>query len=142
MNKAILIGRCGTVPEIKYLSGENVVANFSMATSKKKKSADGSRYEETAWHKIVLWGNLAKLTEQYVKKGDLISIIGEIAYRSYDAKDGTKKYITEIQANELEFLGKSKEGGEKKEPEQKASDSYSLPPSENISGDEDSDLPF
>jgi len=147
MNKAILVGRVGTDPDVRYLQNDNMVANFSLATSETKKDASGTKYQETDWHKIVLWKHLAKLAEQFVHKGDLISITGMIKYRSYEGKDGIKKYTTEIVANELEFLGKSKENGGSKEtkpqisPENEYASGYNTGKKDDYIDDGD-DLPF
>jgi len=96
VNKAILIGNVGKDPETRRLENGSQVTQFSLATTKKWKDKDGNKKEDTQWHKIVLWRVLSKVAEQYVKKGDKLYIEGYISNRSYDDKDGNKKYITEI----------------------------------------------
>jgi single-strand DNA-binding protein len=113
MNKCILFGNVGKDPEVKKI-GENKVAKFSLATNKSYTKA-GEKITETAWHNIVLWGKLAELAEKYVKKGNSIIIEGEIAYRSYENKEGITVYITEIIGNALHFAGSKKEEEKPKE---------------------------
>lgn len=109
MNRAILFGNVGKDPEVKRLESGKVVAKFSLATNKSYTNQQGKKITETAWHNIVLWGKLAELAEKYVKKGNSVIIEGEIAYRSYDDKDGNTKYITEIIGDKLHFAGSKKE---------------------------------
>lgn len=104
MNQAIIIGRLGKDPEIKHLTGGKSVANFSVATSRKINNE-----QITQWHNVVAWNKIADVVEKFVQKGALVAIQGEIIYRSYDANDGTKRYITEIVANFLEILSSKKE---------------------------------
>jgi single-strand DNA-binding protein len=137
MNKAILYGNVGKDPEVKRLESGKVVAKFSLATNKSYTNQQGEKITETAWHNIVLWGKLAELAEKYVKKGNSVIIEGEIAYRSYDDKDGNTKYITEIVGDKLHFAGSKKEDS-KLEPDKSGkihigamSDINELPGAEN-----------
>lgn len=100
INKAILIGRVGKDPEVRTTTNSKV-ASFSLATTDKYKDK-----ETTQWHNCVVWAKLADVVEQYVKKGQLLYLEGKIEYRSYDDKDGNKKYITEIVVMNLQMLGK------------------------------------
>jgi len=98
MNKAIQIGNVGKDPETFTTKSGKKVAKFSLATT------DGG---ETQWHNIVAWEKTAEIVEQYVKKGMLVAVDGQIKYRSYDDKDGNKRQITEIVASSVELLSKS-----------------------------------
>jgi single-strand DNA-binding protein len=104
VNKVILIGRLGKDPEIKQV-GEAKVANFSLATSEKYTDKSGQKVEQTEWHNIVMWRGLAELAEKYLTKGSQIYVEGKIKTRSWDDKDGNKRYITEIAADQMTFLG-------------------------------------
>jgi len=113
VNKVILVGNVGKDPEVRYLDNGVAVAQFSLATSETYKDKEGNKNTKTEWHNIVLWRGLAEVAEKYVKKGNPLYIEGKITNRSYDAQDGTKKYITEIVGNEMKMLGSktSNEGG-------------------------------
>lgn len=108
-NKVILTGRLGQDIELKD-AGSTKVANISIATTEFVKGADGKRQNASEWHKVVLYGNLAELAQKYTKKGSKLYVEGKLRTRDYTNKDGQKVYVTEILANELEFLdGFSKE---------------------------------
>ncbi len=111
VNKVILIGNLGKDPEIRNLESGAKVANFPIATTEFYKGKDGNRVEQTEWHNIVLWNNLAELAEKYLKKGNSVYIEGRIRTRSWDDKDGVKRYTTEIMGNQMTFLGGPKESG-------------------------------
>lgn len=105
VNKVILIGNLGKDPEIRYLEGGICNAKISLATSESwKDKATGEKKERTEWHNIVLWRALAELAEKYLKKGDKIFIEGRIQTRSYQDKEGNKRYITEIIGDNLTML--------------------------------------
>lgn len=108
VNKVILLGRVGQDPQLKYTQGGQAVANFSVATSEKWKSKDGTQQEKTEWHKIVAWGKTAELCAEYVSKGDLIYIEGSLETREWE-KDNQKRQTTEVKARTVQFLGGSKE---------------------------------
>ena len=103
-NKVQLIGNLGNAPEIKSITGGKKMARFSMATNETYRNAKGEKITETQWHNIVAWGKVAELAEKYLSKGSEIAIEGKLINRSYTDKDGTKKYITEVQLNELLML--------------------------------------
>ena len=104
MNKIILIGRAGKDPE--YRQTEHLtVTNFTLAVSEHYKDKTGEKKELTEWFNVVCYSNLATIAANYIRKGDQVCIEGKIRTRSYDDKDGNKKYITEIQVNELLMLG-------------------------------------
>lgn len=103
------IGNLGRDPEIKVINSESKVANFSIGCSESYKNKAGEKVETTEWLNIVCWNNLATIVEKYVKKGDKVYVSGKVTTRSYDAQDGTKKYVTEIKADQLIMLGGKKE---------------------------------
>jgi single-strand DNA-binding protein len=113
VNKVILIGNLGKDPEIRYTPQGQPVANFSLATTERFGGKDGApKQERTEWHNIVAFQRLAELAGQYLKKGRSVYIEGRIQTRSWDDKDGNKKYRTEIVANMMQFLGgRDGEGG-------------------------------
>src|SRR6204780_5072025 len=111
VNKAILVGRLGRDPETRYTSGGQAVANFTLATDETFKDRSGERQKRTEWHRIVLWGKLAEITQQYLKKGSLVYIEGRIQTRQWeDKRDGQKKTTTEIVATAMRMLGGRGEG--------------------------------
>jgi single-strand DNA-binding protein len=105
-NKVQLIGHVGQEPEIKTFEGGKKVANITIATNENYTNNKGEKVEITEWHRITAWGKVADIIEKYVIKGKEIAIEGKLTHRSYDDKEGIKRYITEIVANELLLLGK------------------------------------
>ena len=106
VNKVILVGNVGKDPDTRYLDENTPVSKFPLATSEVYRNRDGEKIEQTEWHNIVLWRGLAKVAEQYVKKGSQLYIEGRIRSRSYDDKDGIKRYITEIVADNMQMLSR------------------------------------
>jgi len=104
-NKVQLIGHLGNDPEIITLDSGKKLAKFNMATNETYKNNQGEKITETQWHNLIAWNNIADITEKYVKKGQEIVIEGKLTSRSYEDKEGVKKYITEIIVNELVLLG-------------------------------------
>ncbi len=111
VNKVILIGNLGRDPEVRFTANGRAVAKFSIATSEMWNDAEGTRQERTEWHNIVVWGKQAESCGQYLQKGRQVYIEGSIRYRQYDDKDGNKKYITEVNAQRVQFLGGGGGGG-------------------------------
>lgn len=107
LNKAMLIGNLGKDPEIKYTPEGLAIAKFSMATKEQWKDKDGQKQDKTEWHNIVAFGKLAEICGEYLAKGKQVYIEGRIQTRSWDDKDGNKKYTTEIVANTMQMLGKA-----------------------------------
>ncbi|MDP2525864.1 single-stranded DNA-binding protein [Maribacter dokdonensis] len=105
-NKVQLIGHLGQDPEIVNLEGGNKLAKFSIATTDSYKNANGEKVDDTQWHNIVAWGKTAEIVENYLIKGKQVAIEGKLTHRSYETKEGDKRYITEIRCNELLMLGK------------------------------------
>lgn len=111
VNKAILVGRLGRDPETRYTSGGQAVANFTLATDETFKDRAGERQKRTEWHRIVLWGKLAEIAQQYLKKGMLVYVEGRIQTRQWeDKRDGQKRTTTEIVGNVMRMLTSRAEG--------------------------------
>ena len=106
LNKVTLIGNLGNDPSIQTLEGNTKVAKFSLATSESYRDSNGQNQTVTDWHNIVLWRGLADLANNYLKKGSLVYVEGKLKTRSYDDKDGQKKYVTEIIADSILLLDK------------------------------------
>jgi single-strand DNA-binding protein len=104
-NKVQLIGNLGQNPEIKTLDGGKKLAKFSLATSEIYRNAQGEKVKETQWHNLVAWGKVAEIVEKYLTKGSEVAVEGKLTNRTYNDKDGNKKYFTELQVNELLMLG-------------------------------------
>ncbi len=113
VNKVILVGRLGKDPELKYTQGGTPVAKFSLATDETWKDQSGERQTRTEWHNIVAWRKLAEICGQYLNKGKLIYIEGKLQTRSWDDKEGNKRYTTEIVADNMVML--SAKGEERQE---------------------------
>ena len=105
-NKVQLIGNLGNDPEIITLESGKKLAKFSLATNENYKDANGDKQTKTDWHNVVAWNNTADIIEKYVTKGKEIAIEGRLANRSWDDKDGNKRYSTEVVANELLMFSK------------------------------------
>jgi single-strand DNA-binding protein len=112
VNKVILVGNLGKDPELRYTPAGAAVANFSLATTERYKDRDGNRQEKTEWHNIVAWRQLAEICGKYLHKGKQIYLEGKIQTRSYDDRDGNKRYITEIVMDEMQMLGTKNESGD------------------------------
>ncbi len=108
-NKVQLIGNLGNAPEVKTTESGKKLARFSVATNESYRNAKGEKVTETTWHNVVAWGKVADIAEKYLNKGSEIAIEGKLINRSYTDKDGNKKYITEVQVNELLMLGSKAE---------------------------------
>lgn len=130
VNKWIGIGNVGKDPEIRHLDGGTSVAKFSLATTETYKNKSGELISNTEWHNIVAFRGLADLAEKYIRKGRQLYVEGKITNRQYDDKDGNKKFISEIIADNIRLLGKKEETGSGyREPQQAGTQ-------------EDTDLPF
>jgi single-strand DNA-binding protein len=104
-NKVQLIGNLGNAPEVKNTENGKKLARFSMATNETYRGRTGEKITETTWHNIVAWGKVADIAEKFLTKGKEIAIEGKLINRSYTDKDGIKRYVTEIQVNELLLIG-------------------------------------
>ncbi|MEE2961293.1 MAG: single-stranded DNA-binding protein [Myxococcota bacterium] len=105
VNKVILVGHLGADPEVRYTPGGQAVANFSLATSESWTDKSGQRQDKTEWHRIVVWGKLAELCGEYLAKGRQVYLEGKIKTRSWEDRDGNKRYTTEVEARDIRFLG-------------------------------------
>lgn len=150
VNKVILIGNVGRDPDVKYFDNGSAVANFTLATTERGyTAANGTQIpDRTEWHNIVCWRGLAKVAEQFVKKGSLIYIEGKIRSRTYDDANGIKRFVVEIYADNMELLSRRREGegGDNQTPgsypsNPPAQSSPSQVPPSAIEDDSD-DLPF
>jgi single-strand DNA-binding protein len=105
VNKVILIGNLGADPEVRFTPGGQAVANFRIATSESWQDKNGQKQERTEWHRIVVWGKLAELCGEYLKKGRQCYIEGRLQTREWTDKENKKNYTTEVVANTVQFLG-------------------------------------
>ncbi len=105
VNKVILIGNLGKDPELRNFEGGNVVANFTLATTEVYRDRTGNKVEQTEWHNIAMWGKLAEIAGKILRKGAKVYIEGRIKNRSWEDREGNKKYITEIVAENFTLLG-------------------------------------
>lgn len=140
VNKVVLIGNTGQDPEVRHLDSGISVANFNLATNETYKDKSGEKVTQTEWHRIVLWRGLAEVAEKFVKKGELLYIEGRLRTRSWDDKDGNKRYTTEVFADVMKMLGKKSD-----QTQASSADEYaesSAPESSDAAGGENDDLPF
>lgn len=149
INKAILVGRVGKDPELRNLDNDRSIARFTLATNETYKNRNGEKITNTEWHNIVVWRGLAEFANRYVKKGTMVYVEGKIRSRSWDDKDGIKRYTTEIEADTIQLLSPANSG----QPNSGGSDVTSMnngtaaptyDPGQNFSVDTDTpdDLPF
>ena len=148
LNKACLLGNVGKDTELRYTNTGKAVASFSLATGESWRDQSGTMQERTTWHNVVAWDRLAEICNQYVKKGKQVYVEGRIQNRSYDDKDGNKRYISEIVATDLILLGGTGgSGGGERHTNNDFAPSASGPVHEPVHNDfdqnlPDSDLPF
>lgn len=110
INKAILIGRLGKDPEVRYTPDGTMVTNFNLATDEQWKDKNGEKVQKTEWHRIVTFGKLAEICGNYLVKGKMVFIEGRIQTRAWEDKDGVKRYTTEIVANDMKMLDSRGQG--------------------------------
>ena len=138
LNKAMIIGRLGQDPDVRYTQSDTAVANMSIATSERFKNKQGEQKEKTQWHRVVAWGRLAEICQEYLAKGSQVYVEGPIETRKWEDKEGNERYTTEIKALTMTMLdSKGDSGGGQQQG----------PPvgSENVNMDDDDiddDLPF
>jgi single-strand DNA-binding protein len=111
VNKVIIIGNLGRDPELRYTSNGNPVCQLSVATTRGYTNRNNDRVEETEWHRVVVWGKTAEHCSRYLAKGRQVYVEGRLQTRSYEDKEGIKRYSTEIVAETVQFLGGRGEGG-------------------------------
>lgn len=141
INKVILVGHLGKDPEVRHLDGGVTVASFPLATSETY-NKDGKKIEQTEWHNIVMWRGLAEVASKFLQKGKLVYIEGKLRTRSFEDKEGHKKYTTEIVAENFTMLGRKSdfENGHTENNQQPASKEEQ--PMDYSKGAADDDLPF
>lgn len=142
VNKVMLIGRLGQEPEAKYTPNGTAVSNFSIATSEKwKDKASGEWNEKTEWHKVVSWNKQAEFCNQYLKKGSLVYIEGKLVTRSWDDKEGQKRYMTEVVANTVQLLDKKENNTDTPQTDfvAQAKDTFNISADNSFAQD---DIPF
>mgnify|MGYP006256956745 CR=1 FL=1 len=110
VNKAIIVGNLGRDPELRHTNGGSPVCNFSVATTRSYTNKNDEKVEETEWHRIVVWGKSAEHCNNYLSKGRQVYVEGRIQTRSYEDKEGIKRYSTDIVADTVQFLGKKGDG--------------------------------
>ena len=139
VNKVILVGNLGSDPEIKTTPTGQQVANFSLATSESwTDKATGEKQEKAEWHRLVLWRKLAEIAGQYLNKGAKIYVEGKLQTRSWDDKDGQKRYATEVVVDQMEMLG----GGERQNAPAARYEQPAPAPFVASGSPDDDDLPF
>ncbi|RAI94888.1 single-stranded DNA-binding protein [Algoriphagus yeomjeoni] len=150
VNKVILVGNLGADPEVKYLEGDNTVANLRMATTEAYKNRNGERVEQTEWHDLEMWGAQAKIAEQYLKKGSQIYVEGKIKTDIWQDEQGQNRYRTKIRVLSFTMLGAKPDGAGNQNTAQQAPQqrpASAAPTSapkaqEMVTDTEDDDLPF
>jgi len=155
VNKAIIVGRMGQKPELKYTPAQTAVTNITLATNETRKDASGNNIDSTEWHRIVVFGKTAEFVANYLDKGSLIYVEGRLQTRSWEDRDGVKKYTTEIVALTVTPLGGgsgagSQGGGRSQENSGSQGGSYSggapsggsAPSGNPFGGEDDEPLPF
>jgi single-strand DNA-binding protein len=148
VNKVILLGNLGKDPEVRVFEGGTKKASFTLATGETFLDKNGQRQDRTEWHNVVFWGNIVDVIEKYLKKGSQLYVEGRITTRSYDDKEGQKRYITEIVGQNMTLLGGKPSGGgaensdtsyqENNSSKQQMAESVNS----NILADSSDDLPF
>lgn len=144
LNKAMIIGRLGQDPDVRYTQSNTAVANLSIATSERYKDNMGEWKENTEWHRVVAWGRLAEICQEYLKKGSQVYVEGPIQTRKWEDKDGQTRYTTEIKALTLTMLdskGSNGGGNMPSQPDNSQPVSSSVDLNEDFD-DIDDDLPF
>lgn len=147
VNKVILVGHLGKDPEVSYLPSGQAMAKFSLATNRRSKDKSGEWKDETDWHNIVVWGKTAEFCSQYLTKGRLAYVEGRIQNRTWEDKEGNKRYATDIVANDVIALGARGEGGAEAPARAAAAPARSAQPHEDDFGAAqpeitDDDIPF
>ena len=141
VNKVILVGNLGADPDMKYTPSGQAVCELRLATNESWNDKNGQKQEKVEWHRVVVWGKRAEVCSKYLSKGRQIYVEGRIQTRTYDDKQGQKRYITEIVANDVQFLG-GKGGGENSAPSMPADDAPSGGGNVFGGGGPDDDIPF
>jgi single-strand DNA-binding protein len=140
LNRVMLIGNLGKDPEVRFTGTGRAVARFPLATSEVWNDAEGQRQERTEWHNVVVWGKQAETCGQYLAKGRQVFIEGSIRTRQYDDKEGNRRYMTEVIAQRVQFLGGG--GGRGADSSRGVGSDEPPPGAPSAPGAEDDDIPF
>lgn len=148
VNKAILVGHLGNDPDTKNTQGGLTICTISLATTSVRKDRDGNKVEETQWHRVVFFGKLAEIADEYLRKGALIYVEGSIKYETYE-KDGETKYTTKIIGDQLQMLGGKSDNDREQQSGQRPASGRTQRPARNAAPKpeqqeafDDSDIPF
>jgi len=141
VNRVMLIGNLGKDPDVQFLEGNIGVAKFSLATTETFKDRTGKLVSQTEWHTVVLWRGLAELAQKYLHKGSLVYIEGRLRTRSWEDKEGSKKFATEVVGDNLIMLDKKLEAGHSVLPAQEGLEGLNGTDSAAV-GEPSPDLPF
>ena len=141
VNKAILLGRLGADPELRFTPSGQAVCSMRLATNSVRKDKDGNRQEHTEWHRVTVWGQTGENCSKYLSKGREVYVEGEIRTRQYDDKQGVTRWATEVVARDVKFLGGGQGGGRRDDGMAPAPDG---PPAGfgDSTGGGDDDVPF
>lgn len=147
INKVILVGHLGKDPEVRHLDQNRAVANVTIATNERYNDRNGNKVEQTEWHNLEMWDGLAKVAEQYLKKGMLIYVEGKLKTDEWE-KDGVKRYTTRIRVNTMNMLSSAERRGPEvqstptSQPSANETAKSNEESFESLVSDEDDDLPF
>lgn len=139
INKVILIGNLGRDPEMRYTQGGTPVCQLSLATTRSYTNKSNERVEETEWHRVTVWSKQAEFCNQYLSKGRQVYVEGRLQTRSYEDKDGIKRYSTDIVADTVQFLGGRGDGGGGDQPQ---APGQGPTQADTSTGSVDDDVPF
>ncbi len=146
LNKAMIIGRLGADPEVRYTQSNTAVATMNVATTERYKDRNGEQQENTEWHRVVAWSRRAEICQEYLKKGSLVYFEGPIQTNEWEDKEGQKRYTTEIKALNMQMLDSKGSsgggGGNKQAAKSSASNANKGPVIDDSFDDMDDDLPF
>jgi single-strand DNA-binding protein len=142
VNKVILVGNLGSDPELKYTPSNRPLCNISLATNEVFKDKAGARQERTEWHRVTVWGEQAETCSKYLNKGRSVYVEGRLQTRSWDDKEGKKRYSTDIVADRVVFLGAGNGGGAGRKNENDPRDSAAAPDLGAAPSPGDDDVPF
>lgn len=141
LNKVMIIGNLGRDPEMRFTANGQAVANFSVACNRRYTTRDGEQRDETEWVRVVCWGRQAEIAGQYLQRGSQVYVEGRLQTRSWEDQQGQTRYMTEVVANNFQFLGRRGEGGGGG-GDFSAGGGYQQPPDDFGGGPDAGDLPF
>ena len=142
VNKAILIGNLGRDPEVRYTASGQAVANFPLATTEVSSSKDGNKQEYTEWHRIVAWGRWAEICGEYLTKGKSVYVEGSLRTRSWEDKEGNKRWTTEVVVRYMQILSPAGEKSETTSPDKSIEEFADNFKFDEESVNTDDDIPF